>query len=107
MRRSHSPLAYAALGFIPFSLMAVAACSTAAQPVPPSTPGSGMCTADGLDQYVGQPRTAELGQRIKTQSGARELRWLPKGTVVTMEYREDRVNVRLDERNRVESVNCG
>lgn len=97
---------HAALGFIPLSLLAIAACSTAAQPVPPSIPEGAMCTADGLQRYKGEPATPELGQRIKAESGARVFRWLPKGTITTMEYREDRVNVRLDERNRVESISC-
>ena len=107
MRHSRSPAAYAALGFIPISLMAIAACSTTARPVPPSTPEGAMCTADGLEKYIGQAQTAELGRRIKAESGARIFRWLPKGTIITMEYSGDRVNVRLDENNRVETVSCG
>lgn len=107
MRHSRSPAAYAALGFIPLSLLAIAACSTTASPVPPSAPDGAMCTADGLARYQGQPATEELGQRIKAESGARIFRWLPKGTIVTMEYNGDRVNVRLDENNRVEAINCG
>ncbi len=66
-----------------------------------------MCTADGLERYKGQARTDELGRRIKAESGARTLRWLPKGTITTMEYKGDRVNIRLDERGRVEAVTCG
>ena len=107
MRNSRSPAIYAGLGFIPLSLLAIAACSTSARPVPPSIPEGAMCTSDGFDKYRGQPASAELSQRIKAESGARVFRWLPKGIITTMEYREDRVNVRLDERNRVESVNCG
>jgi len=107
VRRSRSPAAYAALGFIPLSLMAIAACSTTAQPVPPSAPDGAMCTADGLDKYYGQPATPELGQRITAESGARIFRWLPKGTIITMEYNGDRVNVRLDQNNRVEAITCG
>lgn len=106
MRHSRSPLACAALGFIPLALLAVAACSTAANPVVPGTPEGGLCADNQFDRFKGQPATAELGQRIKAESGARTLRWLPKGTIITMEYRSDRVNVRLDENNRVESVHC-
>ena len=107
MRNPRSPATFAALGFIPLSLMAIAACSTTARPVPPSAPEGAMCTADGLDRYKGQPATAEVGQRIKADSGARIFRWLPKGTIITMEYNGDRVNARLDENNRVETVSCG
>lgn len=107
MRRSRSAVTSAALGVIPLSLLTIAACSTAAQPIPPRSPAGAMCTADLLNRYVGQPATAALGERIKRESGARIFRWLPKGMIVTMEYNGDRVNVRLDENNRVESVGCG
>ncbi|HET9354859.1 MAG TPA: I78 family peptidase inhibitor [Sphingomicrobium sp.] len=102
-----SSIPSAALGLIPLSLLAIAACSTSARPLPPANPEGAMCTAVQLNRYKGQPRSTELGQRIKAESGARTLRWLPKGTITTMEYREDRVNVRLDENGRVEAINCG
>jgi hypothetical protein len=40
-------------------------------------------------------------------SGAREVRWVPLGGVVTMDFRADRVTVQLDGANRVQSANCG
>jgi hypothetical protein len=66
-----------------------------------------MCTADQLLRFKGLPATSDLGDEIQRASGARILRWLPKGTVVTMEYNADRVNVVLDEANRVEAARCG
>ena len=107
MGKSRSPAAFAAFGFIPLSLLAIAACSTSARPLPPANPEGAMCTADGLAKYKGQARSGELGRRIKAESGASTLRWLPRGTITTMEYREDRVNVRLDENGRIEAVTCG
>ena len=107
MHKSKSLGAYAALGFIPLPLLLFASCSTTAQPVPPSSPEGALCTADQLVRFKGMPATPELGGEIKRASGARIFRWLPKGTVVTMEYNADRVNVVLDEANRVESARCG
>ena len=107
MRKSKSLGAYAALGFIPLPLLLFASCSTTAQPVPPSSPEGALCTADQLVRFKGMPATAELGGEIQRASGARIFRWLPKGTVITMEYNADRVNVVLDEANRVESARCG
>jgi hypothetical protein len=66
-----------------------------------------LCTADQLIRFKGLPATAELGREIQRASGARIFRWLPKGTVVTMEYNADRVNVVVDEANRVETARCG
>ena len=107
MRSSKSLGAYAALGFVPLSLLTIASCSTSAQPVPPSSPDGALCTADQLHRFKGMPATAELGDEIRRASGARIFRWLPKGTIVTMEYNADRVNVVLDEANRVEVARCG
>lgn len=107
MHKSKSLGAYAALGFVPLSLLVFASCSTTAQPVPPSSPDGAMCTADQLDRFKGRPATAEVGNEILRASGARTFRWLPKGTIITMEYNAGRVNVLLDEANRVETVRCG
>ena len=71
-----------------------------------STPG-GACRPEALAQFLGQPSSQQLGARILAASGARVIRWVPKGGVVTMDFREDRVTVQLDGSNRVESANCG
>jgi hypothetical protein len=108
VRRHSSPkAAFLALALVPISILSVAACSTVAEPAPVSARSGAMCTADQLGQYNGQVATAELGRQIQAASGARLFRWLPKGTVVTMEYNADRVNVLLDEQNKVESSRCG
>jgi hypothetical protein len=66
-----------------------------------------LCVDRNLAQFVGRQATAELGAEILRVSGAGTLRWVPKGGVITMDLREDRVNVWLDAANRVERVNCG
>lgn len=40
-------------------------------------------------------------------SGARTLQWVAAGSMVTMDFRADRVRVYLDEQNRVQRVSCG
>ncbi len=71
-------------------------------------PGSGhRCDAASLGNLVGRAATRELGAEALRRSGARTLRWMRPGDIVTMEYREDRLNIRLDARNRVEGFTCG
>jgi hypothetical protein len=41
------------------------------------------------------------------KSGARVLRWVPKGAIITMEFSADRVTIYLDANNKVERVSCG
>ena len=37
----------------------------------------------------------------------RMLRWVPNGSVVTMEFSADRVTIYLDANNKIERVSCG
>ena len=74
---------------------------------PPREVGVGACTTEGLQDLAGQPATSALGVEAMRRSGARALRWIRPGDAVTMDYREDRLNVRLDAENRVEAFNCG
>jgi peptidase inhibitor I78 family protein len=82
----------------------IAACSTvpATEPELPHT-----CRQEGLDTFVGRAATAEVGAEILRRSGAKTLRWIPRGAAITMDLRSDRVNIRLDPQNRIESVTCG
>lgn len=94
------------------SLPLIAGCSTtpAVQyPGPPQWVASQgyLCSEDGLSSFVGQQAGPTVGAEILQRSGARALRWIPHDGVITMEFRPDRVNVRLDPRNRIESVSCG
>jgi hypothetical protein len=60
-----------------------------------------------LGQFIGQQATAELGQRMLAASGARILRWVPKGGAITMDFSPARLTVQLDGSNRVETARCG
>jgi hypothetical protein len=35
------------------------------------------------------------------------LRWAPPGVMLTMDFREDRVTVRLSPDNKITAINCG
>jgi len=85
----------------------LAAC-TIAQSDQTAAPGlTETCNKESLSQFVGQPASQELGAKMLAASGARTIRWVPKGGAVTMDYRGDRLTVQLDGANRVETANCG
>jgi len=65
------------------------------------------CRGDNLGQFAGRPATQDLGAEVLRVSGARNLRWVPHGMMVTMEFREDRVTVWLTADNRVDRAVCG
>jgi len=95
-------IALAALSALP-----LAACTV----TPSGQPGTGdptaACRNEPLDQFTGQPASQALGARMLAASGARVIRWVPKGSVITMEFSPHRVTVLLDGANRVESARCG
>jgi hypothetical protein len=74
---------------------------------PPRVEGAGECDAAGLGDLVGRPATTELGAEALRRSRARTLRWIRPGDMVTMDYRSDRLNIRLDAQHRVEAFSCG
>jgi hypothetical protein len=91
-------------------LLSAAGCMTPAaadDDAPPPVMGAGECDADAAQGLVGQAATAELGAEVLRLTGARALRWIQPGQAVTMDFRSDRVNIKLDAQNRVEAITCG
>jgi len=60
------------------------------------------CGASALQDLVGQP-----GSVLETMRFSQDLRVIPPGTAVTMDYREDRLNIDLDEAGQITRVWCG
>lgn len=69
--------------------------------------GGGKCDAEKAQKLVGRARSAEVGEDALRLTGAATLRWIAPGTVVTMDYREDRVNLRVDAAGKIVKVDCG
>ena len=80
-------------------------CATA---TPPAEAGAGgKCDAAKAQALIGRSRSAETGAEALRLSGARALRWIAPGTMVTMDYREDRLNLRVDPEGKVMRTDCG
>ena len=89
------------------SALTLAACSTVPADGTGATPPAGVCKDEALSSFVGQDATEATGSELLKQSGANALRWVPKGTMITMEFRADRVTAYLDANNKIERVSCG
>lgn len=87
------------------TMLAMAGCATASGEGGNEAPRQ--CTADPVQDLVGRPATAELGQDALTRSNSRALRWIRPGDAVTMDFRQDRLNIHLDARGAVERITCG
>lgn len=90
---------------IRFALLMPVALLAACETIPQS--GAGRCDAKRVQSFVGVLGTADVGKAIFKRSGAKALRWIPPGTMVTMDYRLDRLNIRTDARNFVTAIDCG
>lgn len=99
---------YRCLALLP---LAAASCSTAPlAEAPPPTRGETVghiCRDEQVENYVGRPADQDVGNDLLRLSDAKTLQWLHKGTITTMEYREDRLKVWLGLDNRIERVSCG
>ena len=87
--------------------LALAACTIAQSDATADAAPPGTCRNEGLAQFTGQAASQELGQRMLAASGARAIRWVAHGMMVTMEFSPDRLTVYLDQSNRVERASCG
>lgn len=93
-----------ALVFLPLAACTVASSDATADSTP-QAPAA--CRNDALAQFTGQPASQDLGERMLRASGARILRWVPIGGMVTMDFSPERITVFLDGSNRVERASCG
>lgn len=96
--------------------LALAACAQqpgqsqqAAPPIltaPPATMG-GRCDAALAQFAVGRSFDAALEKEVRERSGARVVRPLRPGQMVTMEFSAERLNLDLDIAGRVVKARCG
>ncbi len=81
-----------------------AGCATAP---PAEAVGNGKCDAAKAQKLIGRAKGAKVGEEALRLTGATALRWIAPGTIVTMDYREDRLNLRVDSAGNIVKVDCG
>jgi len=93
-------------GLMALSLAACAGANGAGPGEPPAV-AEGLCRNDGLDSFVGQKASAEVGAALLKASGAKTLRWGGPGMAMTMDFRADRLTVSYDAAMVITSARCG
>jgi hypothetical protein len=95
-------------------LAALLATSTACTPMPPKAkattpypPRLAQCQADPGQRFVGQAASEDIVEQAKTATGANSVRVLKPGMAATMDFRDDRLNLHLDEHDVIVKVSCG
>ena len=88
----------------------LAACTTAPSAPPmsdPMPPATAQCHADAAQSFVGQAATPQTVEAARQRAGAEIARVLKPDQMVTMEYREGRLNVYVDKANVITRIACG
>jgi len=90
------------------ALLALALTACVPMEEEPATPApEDACGASHVADLVGRTRSDELVAEVARRSGARRVRWIRPGDVVTMDYSPERLNVHLDDRDRIQRFACG
>lgn len=87
---------------------ALAGCAATQSDAPDMAAGEAMaCNAAAAQYHIGHDATQAMGAAVLKDAGARTLRWGPPGGAWTMDYRQDRVNVRYDASMKITEITCG
>lgn len=87
------------------AILGLAAC--ASQMPPPNVPVQTQCVAGAGAWAIGRAATADVVEQVRIDTRSNAVRVIRPGEVVTMDYRGDRVNVKVNERNAIVGVGCG
>lgn len=80
----------------------------AGEALEPAAPGMvDSCDAGAVQSLIGQEATEAVVEQARIDAGAETARTLRPGEVVTMEYREGRLNVDVDDDGTITSLRCG
>lgn len=71
-----------------------------------SDSSGGLCNADALNP-AGQTASQSQVERLVKQAGAAKARVLAPDRMYTTDYAPTRLNIRVDEQNKITSVYCG
>ncbi|MGM0537149.1 MAG: I78 family peptidase inhibitor [Pseudomonadota bacterium] len=76
-------------------------------PPPPRIEAEDACGAERVQEYLGRQYSEALEASIRTESEAAAMRVIRPGEAVTLDFRADRLNVRLDDEDRISEIDCG
>lgn len=83
----------------------IAACAPMPPPGPP--PMADTCFAEGASWAIGKGVSDDIVERIRVDTRSQSVRVIRPGQAVTMDYRGDRVNIKLNERDAIVGISCG
>lgn len=92
------------------ALLGLSGCSHATKVATPEVPAAPNmepgCGADQLGAWIGQPASEANIAAIAGWHGDKPMRVLHPGMAVTMDFRPDRLNVKVGEDGKIEGFSC-
>ncbi len=61
---------------------------------------------DAAKPFIGQKATAEVGAQMLRATRAKQLRWAPPNSALTMDFNADRLTVFYNESMTIERADC-
>lgn len=91
------------------AIVAVPLAACAQMPPVDETPvmGAGQCDASKLGDLIGKTAASAVVADAQQRSMSRTVRVIKPGMAVTMDYRTDRLNIDVTDRNVVTATRCG
>lgn len=89
------------------ALLSLPACATTPRIGPGPKINAGHCDAEAAGALAGRAETPALVAEAQRLAGARRVRVIQPGTMVTMDYRVDRLNIYVGPDGRIERLACG
>lgn len=89
--------------------LALGACTTTQQTAGDAAPmpSPGACETSALAALVGKPFSPALEAEAKARAKVQAVRAIRPGMAVTMDFRPDRLNIDIDDKNVVTGFRCG
>ena len=81
--------------------------AAAGEPSAEGAIGTTPCDTEAVQAMIGQAGTDALFDKARQDAGARTHRVIRPGDAVTMDFREDRLNIDLDAEGRITGFRCG
>lgn len=111
IRHATSAIGPRPLGLMSTVLLAATLSACATPPAPsagePAPPRPGVCNAEAARAAIGREPTAEIIERARIDSGSATVRVIQPDMAVTMDYREDRLNIDVNARGAITGLRCG
>jgi uncharacterized lipoprotein YmbA len=87
--------------------VSLAGCASTTPVAGGPTAPTGVCNAEGARWAIGSAVNDDVVNRVLRDTGSRDARVLRPGQPATMDYREDRVNVDVNDRGAITGLRCG